>query len=89
MPTGLARWLPKPGVEREFFTSKVGDNLYTAGVVVPVGATTGTVSKTQAHVPRFAPPGHRLTQRHSRADGRWQIVSHLISDARSTETGRQ
>ena len=25
----------------------------------------------------------------SRLDGRWQIVSHLISDARSTETGKQ
>ncbi len=34
----VSAWLPKPGVEREFFTSKVGDNLYTAGVVVPVGS---------------------------------------------------
>lgn len=25
----------------------------------------------------------------SRVDGRWQIVSHLISDARSTATGKQ
>jgi YidC/Oxa1 family membrane protein insertase len=33
----VSAWLPKPGLEREFFTSKVGDNLYTAGVVVPVG----------------------------------------------------
>ena len=32
----VSAWLPKPGVEREYFTSKVGDNLYTAGVVVPV-----------------------------------------------------
>jgi YidC/Oxa1 family membrane protein insertase len=34
----VSAWLPKPGVEREYFTNKVGDNLYTAGVVVPVGA---------------------------------------------------
>jgi YidC/Oxa1 family membrane protein insertase len=34
----VSAWLPKPGVEREYFTNKVGDNLYTAGVVVPMGA---------------------------------------------------
>lgn len=34
----VSAWLPKEGVEREFFTNKVGDNLYTAGVVVPVGS---------------------------------------------------
>ena len=34
----VSAWLPKGGGEREFFTNKVGDNLYTAGVVVPVGA---------------------------------------------------
>ena len=34
----VSAWLPRPGLEREFFTSKVGDNLYTAGVVVPVGS---------------------------------------------------
>ena len=34
----VSAWLPKPGLEREYFTSKVADNLYTAGVVVPVGA---------------------------------------------------
>jgi YidC/Oxa1 family membrane protein insertase len=34
----ISAWLPKPGVEREFFTNKVGDNLYTTGVVLPVGA---------------------------------------------------
>jgi YidC/Oxa1 family membrane protein insertase len=33
----VSAWLPKNGTEREFFTNKVGDNLYTAGVVVPVG----------------------------------------------------
>ncbi len=34
----VSAWLPKAGTEREYFTSKVGDNLYTAGVVTPVGA---------------------------------------------------
>jgi YidC/Oxa1 family membrane protein insertase len=33
----VSAWLPKQGTEREYFTSKVGDNLYTAGVVTPVG----------------------------------------------------
>jgi YidC/Oxa1 family membrane protein insertase len=33
----VSAWLPKQGVEREYFTNKVGDNLYTAGVVVPLG----------------------------------------------------
>jgi YidC/Oxa1 family membrane protein insertase len=32
----VSAWLPKEGVEREYFTNKV-DNLYTAGVIVPVG----------------------------------------------------
>ena len=34
----VSAWLPKDGMEREYFTNKVGDNLYTAGVVTPVGA---------------------------------------------------
>ena len=34
----VSAWLPKAGLEREYFTSKVTDSLYTAGVVVPVGA---------------------------------------------------
>jgi YidC/Oxa1 family membrane protein insertase len=33
----VSAWLPKDGTEREFFANKVGDNLYTAGVVTPVG----------------------------------------------------
>jgi len=43
----VSAWLPRQGIEREYFTSKVGDNLYTAGVVVPVGTiapgATGTL----------------------------------------------
>jgi YidC/Oxa1 family membrane protein insertase len=34
----VSAWLPKEGTEREYFTNKVGDNLYTAGVVTPVGS---------------------------------------------------
>jgi len=33
----VSAWIPKEGTEREYFTRKVGDNLYTAGVIVPVG----------------------------------------------------
>jgi YidC/Oxa1 family membrane protein insertase len=44
----VSAWLPKPGVEREFYTSKVRDNVYSAGVKVPVGAiapqSTGSVT---------------------------------------------
>ncbi len=32
----VSAWLPKTGMEREYFTNKVGD-FYTAGVVTPVG----------------------------------------------------
>ncbi len=34
----VSAWLPKAGLEREYFTSKVGENLYTAGVVVALGS---------------------------------------------------
>jgi YidC/Oxa1 family membrane protein insertase len=42
----VSAWLPKDGVEREFFTNHVGDNLYTAGVVTPVGAIAPGASAT-------------------------------------------
>ena len=32
----LAAYLPPPGVAREYFARKVADNLYTAGVILPV-----------------------------------------------------
>ena len=34
----VSAWLPAKGLEREYFTTRVADNLFTAGVVVPVGA---------------------------------------------------
>ena len=42
----VSAWLPATGVKREFFTKKVTDKLYSAGVIVPVptvepGATGG------------------------------------------------
>jgi YidC/Oxa1 family membrane protein insertase len=33
----VSAWLPKEGMQREYQTHKVGDTLYTASVVVPVG----------------------------------------------------
>ncbi|MBP7080897.1 MAG: membrane protein insertase YidC [Rhodocyclaceae bacterium] len=32
----VSAWIPAPGVEREFYARKVGDDLYSAGVIVPV-----------------------------------------------------
>jgi YidC/Oxa1 family membrane protein insertase len=44
----VSAWLPKSGLEREFYTQRVGDNQYTAGVLVPIGAVaqgaTGSVT---------------------------------------------
>jgi YidC/Oxa1 family membrane protein insertase len=51
----VSAWLPKAGVEREYFTSKVGDNLYTAGVVVPVGTIPPGASAT-VDVPLYIGP---------------------------------
>jgi YidC/Oxa1 family membrane protein insertase len=42
----VSAWIPKGAVDREFFTNKVGDNLYTAGVIVPVGATAPGATST-------------------------------------------
>ena len=44
----VSAWLPPNGMKREFFTQKVANKLYSAGVIVPVGTiatgTTGGVS---------------------------------------------
>ncbi|MBL8437341.1 MAG: membrane protein insertase YidC [Zoogloeaceae bacterium] len=34
----VSAWLPQEGVQREYYTRKVGDDLYSAGVIVPVAA---------------------------------------------------
>ena len=44
----VGAWLPQAGVEREFFARKVSPDLYSSGVILPVGTVapgqTGTVS---------------------------------------------
>jgi YidC/Oxa1 family membrane protein insertase len=42
----VSAWLPKPGAEREYFTSKVSDTLYSAGVVLPMGQVAPGASAT-------------------------------------------
>ncbi len=44
----VSAWLPKAGAEREYFTNKVADNLYTAGVVEPMGTIAPGASATTA-----------------------------------------
>jgi YidC/Oxa1 family membrane protein insertase len=51
----VSAWLPKEGVEREYFTNKVSDTLYTAGVVVPAGAIAPGAS-TSVEVPVYIGP---------------------------------
>ncbi|MEP7068383.1 MAG: membrane protein insertase YidC [Usitatibacter sp.] len=51
----VAAWLPKAGTEREYFTNKVGDNLYTAGVVMPLG-TIPPGATASVDVPLFIGP---------------------------------
>lgn len=59
----VSAWLPQGNAEREFFVRKVGDNLYTAGVILPTASIApGTVGKVSA--PLFAGPQEqgRLTK---------------------------
>ncbi len=51
----VSAWLPKVGTEREYFTNKVGDNLYTAGVVVPVGVI-APGAKASVSMPAYLGP---------------------------------
>jgi YidC/Oxa1 family membrane protein insertase len=51
----VSAWLPKAGVEREYFTSKVSDTLYSAGVVVPVG-TVAPGASAAVEVPVYIGP---------------------------------
>lgn len=57
----VAAWLPQPGQSREFYTRKLTDDLYTAGVILPMGTVApGGVSTVS--VPLYAGPqeGHKL-----------------------------
>jgi YidC/Oxa1 family membrane protein insertase len=40
----VSAWLPKEGAEREFYIRKLGDNLYSAGVIVPFAAVAAGAS---------------------------------------------
>ena len=51
----VSAWLPRDGKEREYFTNKVGDNLYTAGVVEPVG-TIAPGATARVDVPAYIGP---------------------------------
>ena len=51
----VSAYAPKPGVEREFFTSHVVDNLFTAGVKVPVGSVAPGSAQTVT-VPMYIGP---------------------------------
>lgn len=42
----VGAWLPEGSVEREFFTRKIGADLYSAGVILPVGAIAPGASET-------------------------------------------
>lgn len=51
----VSAWLPEQGKPREYFAKRIGDNLYTAGVIAPVGgiASGETASVT---MPLYAGP---------------------------------
>ena len=51
----VSAWLPRDKLEREFFTRKVGDNLYSAGVILPV-PTIAAGASTKLSVPLYAGP---------------------------------
>ena len=51
----VSAWLPKQGVEREYFTKNVGNNLYAAGVIVPVGTIAPGATAT-VDVPAYIGP---------------------------------
>lgn len=48
-------WLPKNGTPREFYTRKLEENLYAAGVIVPLGAI-GPGASGSVVVPLYAGP---------------------------------
>lgn len=51
----VTAWLPKEKSRREFYTKRLGDNLYSAGVILPVGAVEPGKS-TSLSVPLYAGP---------------------------------
>ena len=51
----FSAWLPRSGMPREFYTRRLEDGLYSAGVIVPVGAVAAGASATLT-VPLYAGP---------------------------------
>jgi len=51
----FSAWLPKNGTPREFYTRKLDENLYSAGVIVPAGAVAAG-SSGAVTVPLYAGP---------------------------------
>jgi YidC/Oxa1 family membrane protein insertase len=51
----LSAWLPKKDMRREFYTKRVGEGMYAAGVIVPVGVVQPGATK-QIAVPLYAGP---------------------------------
>ncbi len=51
----LSAWLPKNGISREFYTKAMGDRLYAAGVILPVGSIAPDASGIIT-VPLYAGP---------------------------------
>jgi YidC/Oxa1 family membrane protein insertase len=51
----FSAWLPRSGMPREFYTRRLEDGLYSAGVIVPVGAIATGASATVT-VPLYAGP---------------------------------
>jgi len=51
----FSAWLPKNGTPREFYTRKLDENLYAAGVIVPDG-TIGSGAGATITVPLYAGP---------------------------------
>jgi len=42
----LSAWLPQGNIEREFYTKRIADDLYSAGVILPVGEIAPGTNKT-------------------------------------------
>jgi len=51
----FSAWLPRNGMPREFYTRRLEDGLYSAGVIVPVGTIAAGASATLT-VPLYAGP---------------------------------
>jgi YidC/Oxa1 family membrane protein insertase len=51
----VAAWLPQGNIEREFYTKKIGNDLYSVGVIVPAGTVEAGKSATVS-VPLYVGP---------------------------------